>query len=226
MAEYTIFTGWSIYRFIPWKISYHRFSYDDQKNFGGYLVAPPNIQKFNSTTYNLSVINAVVSSARAWQYAGNNYTNRDGQDRIIASVASNGTLTPFQDGSAWEGVWTIPVCNVGSNVDWNTKFGDKKQGYGRLPCCCGLNCMDTAEFARASGWKGSDTLLLGCRRQLADSGISFSSINYGYSGSGLFMYRWVNWNTGRRAGVVILLILLALVVIGMLCRLGQYRCDN
>jgi hypothetical protein len=156
--------------------------------------------------YNLNITDAVVSSSRAWQYAGNNYTDQDAQNRIVASVASNGTLTPFQDGSAWEGVWTIPVCNVGNNVDWITEFGDKKQGYGRLPCCCGPNCTDTAEFARASGWNGSDTLLLGCRRQLADSGISFASIDYGYSGSGSFAYHWAKWNAGQRTGVTIGLI--------------------
>lgn len=207
-------------------ISYHRFSYTDTKNFGGYLTAPPNIDKFNSSMYTLNVIDAVVSSARAWQYASNNYTDQDAQDRIIASVASNGTLTPFQDGSAWEGVWTIPVCNVGNNVDWNTNFGDKKQGYGRLPCCCSPNCTDTAEFARASGWNGSDTLLVGCRRQLAHSGISFASIDYGYSGSGSFAYHWANWNAGQRAGVTIglILVVLAALCLALLCCSACLKC--
>jgi hypothetical protein len=206
-------------------VSYHRFSYNDTKHFGGYLAAPPNIDKFKNSTYNLNITDTVISSSRAWQYASNNYTNQDAQDRIIASVASNGTLTPFQDGSAWEGVWTIPVCNVGNNVDWNTEFGDKKQGYGRLPCCCGPNCRDTAEFARASGWNGSDTLLLGCRRQLAGSGISCASIDYGYSSSGSFAYHWAIWNAGQRTGVMIGLIFCGLIFCGLALFVLLYYCD-
>ena len=127
-------------------------------------------------------------------------------DRIKASVASNGTLTPFQDGIAWEGVWTIPVCDIGDRVEWNTQFGDKKEGYGRLPCCCGINCVDTKDFVEAAGMKGFQTLIHGCKRQIKGDSINFNIIDYGFV-EDTFGNKWRAWSTSERVGVIFGLII-------------------
>ena len=148
--------------------------------YKGYLTSPPNIDRLNNTAYNISIGDVLVSSSRAWQYAGNNYTAETARNRIVASISSNGTLTPFQDGPRWEGIWTVPVCDIGNNIDWNTQFGDSQEGLGRLPCCCGEKCKDTREFVYASGFNGSVVLLKGCKKQLRGTGISFNQVNYGF----------------------------------------------
>ena len=170
--------------------------------------APPGFDKLTSSDYNISITDALKSSARTWRYQGFNYTQRDAMNRIQGSVLSNGTLTPFQDGIGWEGVWTIPVCDIGGHIQWNTQFGDKKEGYGRLPCCCGPNCSDTAAFVEAGGWKGFNGLLSGCKLQLANSDIDFSNVDYGFKSSGgggvslSFGLKWESWGKGKRFGVV------------------------
>ncbi len=142
-------------------------------------------------------------------------------NRIEASVASNGTLTPFQDGPGWEGVWTIPVCDVGSHVEWNTQFWDKKEGFGRLPCCCGPNCADTAEFVQAAGMKDFQTLLHGCKRQLKGTEIDFSKVDYGFQ-TDSFAHKWPTWSTGQRAGIVIgFIVAFAIAIMVLYC---CFRC--
>jgi hypothetical protein len=170
------------------------------------LTPPPNIDRLNNTAYNISIADILVSSSRAWKYAGNNYTEETARNRIIASISSNGTLTPFQDGPSWEGIWTIPVCDIGNNIDWNTQFGDEQQGLGRLPCCCGKNCKDTEEFVYASGFNGSEVLLEGCKKQLKGTGISFNRVNYGF--------KTHYWSAGRQAGLCVGVILTFLLLVG------------
>jgi len=43
------------------------------------------------------------ASARAFRVGGFNYTQAMATSRIMSSLSSNGTLTPFLDGAGWEG---------------------------------------------------------------------------------------------------------------------------
>jgi hypothetical protein len=76
------------------------------------------------------------ASARAFRVGGFSYTQDMAQERLVSSMSSNGTLTPFKDGAGWEGTWTLAVCDMGTH-NWNTQFGNKTSRYGVLPCCCG-----------------------------------------------------------------------------------------
>lgn len=192
------------------KYSLSYYSHWHNNAHKAYLTSPPNIDRLNNTAYNISIADVLVSSSRAWKYAGNNYTEETARNRIITSISSNGTLTPFQDGPSWEGIWTIPVCDIGNNIGWNTQFGDAQQGFGRLPCCCGKNCKDTAEFVYACGFNGSEDLLEGCQKQLKGTGISFKPANYGF--------RTQYWNRGREAGITVGLVFVLLLLCWCLCR--------
>ena len=184
---------------------------DSNYHLKGYLDAPSSLSKLNNSIYGIDPADISRSSARAWAYAKSNYTNDDVMNRIEASVASNGTLTPFQDGPGWEGVWTIPVCDLGVHVEWNTQFGDQKEGLGRLPCCCGPKCADTAEFVKAAGMKNYEVLRDGCERQLKGSDINFSRVDYGF---GSF---WSRISIGQRAGIVIGVIFLFVALLACFC---------
>jgi hypothetical protein len=94
---------------------------------------PPLTQKSNKTDNNQDITKA---SARAFRIGGFNYTQSTAQNRIVDSLSSNGALTPFADGAGWEGTWTLPVCDTGTN-NWNTQYGAQPSRYGMLPCCCG-----------------------------------------------------------------------------------------
>jgi hypothetical protein len=179
---------------MKYTLSYYSYYDKTDDIYVGHLTPPPNIDHLNNTAYNISIADVLVSSSRAWKYAGNNYTEETARNRIIASISSNGTLTPFQDGPSWEGIWTIPVCDIGNNIDWITQFGDAQQGPG-LPCCCGEKCKDTREFVYASGFNGSQALLQECKIQLSGTGIPFNRVNYG------FKYHF--WTAGRIAAIVI-----------------------
>ena len=192
---------------MKYALSYYSYLDTDDYKYKGYLNPPPNIDRLNNTAYNISITDVLVSSSRAWKYAGNNYTEETAQNRIISSISSNGTLSPFQDGPSWEGIWTIPVCDIGNNVDWNTQFGDAQQGLGRLPCCCGKKCKDTAEFVYASGFNGSEILLEGCKKQLKGTGISFNRVNYGFESR--------YWSAGRQAGLCVGIVLIFLLLLGL-----------
>ena len=184
---------------IKYTLSYSSYYDKTYDVYVGDLAPPPNSDHLNNTAYNISITDVLVSSSRAWKYAGNNYTEETARNRIIASISSNGSLTPFRDGPSWEGIWTVPVCDIGNNIDWITQFEGGPNGPG-LPCCCGRKCKDTKEFVYASGLNGSGALVQGCQGQLKGTGISFNPVNYGFS-------KYHFWTAGKIAAIVIGLII-------------------
>jgi len=58
---------------------------------------------------------------------------------------------PWQQKVRWPGTWTIPVCDLSSNIQVKDNL--------TLPCCCGTNCGETLDFikrAKLSDFKGKD----------------------------------------------------------------------
>ncbi|KAI9775348.1 MAG: hypothetical protein M1839_001264 [Geoglossum umbratile] len=170
----------------------------------------------DGSNYKIPPSDITKASARAWRKAGFNYTDMIAQERILESIASNGTLTPFEDGAGWEGVWTIPVCDVGNHTKWNVKYGWKQNHrYDMLPCCCGENCKDTAKFIRAANLNGLQTVLRGCKIQLQGSGINFDSVDYGFRWKNSLPLAFASWGNGARFGFVI--VILIPVLVGFCC---------
>lgn len=159
---------------------------------------PPGLSLLNQSYYGIRPSQIAESSARAWEYAGNNYTTTLASQRIQSSLSSNGALTPFQDGPGWEGMFTLPACDVGPQSEWLVPFGGKL-----LPCCCGENCTDTKAFIQAANLNKSEDFLDICRAQLKNTSIDFSSIDYGIDPGSKAHRFWHHLGKGGKAGFVI-----------------------
>ncbi|KAH0538828.1 hypothetical protein FGG08_004604 [Glutinoglossum americanum] len=183
---------------------YYLYRYVEDHILQGHLDKPWGLDAINGPHYNIAPSDITKSSALAWRRAGFNYTQDIAKDRILESITSNGTLTPFKDGAAWEGVWTIPVCDVGNHTNWNVQYGGKKKHrYDYLPCCCGPDCKDTKDFVKAANLKGFQTLLRGCKAQLKVEGMDYSKVDYGFAWKNSFPLAFAAWHPAVRAGVVI-----------------------
>jgi hypothetical protein len=137
--------------------------------------APPGIQSLNNTLYNINSSQIAESSARAWEFAGNNCTHETALKRLQGSLLSKGALTPFQDGAGWEGVFTLPVCDIGNRPKWVVEYNQKV-----LPCCCGVKCKDTKRFLKLAHLDKSQSFYKACKKQLKGTDLDFNSIDYGH----------------------------------------------
>jgi hypothetical protein len=185
---------------------YHLYYYD-----GRALERPPGMDLLNDSTYGIEPWQITKSAARAWEHVGNSdYTNDIALSRLQDSLASNGTLTPFKDGPAWEGIFPFPVCDVGDHIDWVGQYGDRV-----LPCCCGPKCRDTRTFVRAANLNHSSSFLKACREQLKYSDVDFDSVDYGIQTSSSFLEKWNHWSTAQRAGICIGIYIAGIVGLGL-----------
>ena len=117
------------------KAVYHLYVYRETGHLQGYQDAPYGLQNL-STDYQIPPTDITKSSALAWQMNISDL-NQSEAFKIVTSALSNPNASdPFLQGPGWVGTWTIPVCDTGTQ-NWNTQYGDKKQGMGFLPCCCG-----------------------------------------------------------------------------------------
>ncbi|KEF52544.1 uncharacterized protein A1O9_11386 [Exophiala aquamarina CBS 119918] len=160
---------------------------------------PPDFAVLNGSFYSIKPSQTTESSARAWEQAGgNNYTSELSTARLLEALTSNERLTPFQDGASWEGMFTLPVCDVGTRVEWLVPYGGKI-----LPCCCGEDCADTKNFIEAANLNKSESWLDACREQLRDTSLRFDSIEYGIETSTGAAAFWKNLGLGRQIGLSI-----------------------
>src|SRR4051794_9749417 len=162
------------------------------------------------------------SSAVNWETSGSSYsTNIAGLNGTVSFVRGNGTLNPFKPEGEWEGLWTLPICDIGTNIAWNTQYGhgSRHGRYGSLPCCCGTNCTDTKAFIESVSMKGLQTLLVGCKKQIGSSNITvkYGDIDYGFKMKLNFRQKWDSWGTGQRAGVGIGMTLACLSPVFLCC---------
>ena len=140
----------------------------------GKLIAPPAILVLNGSLYGIKASQIAEASARAWEVAGNNYTEKVALKRMYTALRSNGSLTPFQDGAGWEGVFSLPVCDIGTRPKWLDDYSGKI-----LPCCCGKDCKDTREFVELAHLDKSHSWHRRCKKQLKDTELDFDKIDYG-----------------------------------------------
>ena len=118
------------------------------------------------------------------------------------------------------GRWTLPICDISTNIGWNAQYGhDPRKQYGSLPCCCGPNCADTASFIESVSMKDLQTLLVGCKKQMASSNVTvaYRDVDYGFKLKLNFRQKWDSWSVGVRAGVGIGMTLACLVPFFFCC---------
>ena len=117
------------------------------------LISSPNLDKQD----------IISSSLDAYNVAVYNYTYDLGRERIQQAVA-NGTQQFQVAGAAWEGIFTIPVCDVGWTINTTVNIHKKSvilQPYGvnkLLQFCnkamCGDDAQRTTDFLAAANMKG------------------------------------------------------------------------
>jgi hypothetical protein len=140
--------------------------------------APPSLEVLNSSYYDIEAWEIAKSSAQAWQVARFNYSSEVARDEILASFNASSDLTPFKDQANWQGMFTIPVCDIGDRREMIADWGSKT-----LPCCCGKGCKDTAAFMRAANLNNTKSWYKQCQSQLEDSDLDIDTIDYGFVGS-------------------------------------------
>lgn len=179
---------------------YYTYAYQESGILRGYLGKPKGLDQLNDSAWDISGTDITKSSAAAAKIGRYNFTQEMAHQAIHDAIASNGTLSPWEDGAGWRGTWTLPVCDMGTH-NWNSQFDDTSSRYGMLPCCCGENCKDTKDFVKAANLVGFQTLLYGCEKQLKGSDINFGDIDYGFKKKKSLPLYWATLNMAQRAGL-------------------------
>ncbi|KAJ5817218.1 hypothetical protein N7447_009451 [Penicillium robsamsonii] len=140
----------------------------------------------------LEPVDVIKSSLKSYKAAGYNYDSSTMTSRI-SDIFTGGANT-YTEGASMEGVWTIPVCDIGNTVNNpDYKYAQKGNilrpyGFDEHPIWCGPICgMDknaTIEFYKAANFKDDQTrpFITGCP---ADE----TSQNEPYAG------HWWDWTT-------------------------------
>ncbi|OAF99026.1 uncharacterized protein CC84DRAFT_414624 [Paraphaeosphaeria sporulosa] len=198
---------------------YYTYAYHESGILKGFLEAPTGLDHLNESTWDISGTDISKSSAASFRTARFNFTEPMAHDALASAVASNGTSSPWADGAGWVGTWTLPVCVLPPDYNWNTQYADTSSRYGMLPCCCGEKCKDTKDFVAAANLVGFQTLLYACEAQLRGTEIEFASVDYGFgkkTGPAALPYFWATLGTGKKAGLAIGMVVGGLVVLVLL----------
>ncbi|KAJ5175330.1 uncharacterized protein N7482_001207 [Penicillium canariense] len=127
----------------------------------GWVASPPGAEKLGANEYgSVTVADIINSSLDAYNVAGYDYSNDKAASRAEEAYVS-GWGNPGAKGAAWEGIFTIPVCDVGAAV--NSDYSGKEyilQPYGHdsRPVWCGAICggdvQKTKDFIHAANMDG------------------------------------------------------------------------
>jgi len=119
----------------------------------GYVTSPQGVNLLGSGDYqNVTVADILNSSLDAYNVAQFNYSSSTAQDRMESAIGQ-GWANPYDEGAAWEGTFTVPVCDV----QWATKqdFLRQKQyvlqpyGSNSRPQWCGNVCTGRSDVTTA-----------------------------------------------------------------------------
>lgn len=201
---------------------YYTYAYRETGILRGYLDQPEGLDQLNDSAWGIAGSDISKSSAASAKTGGFNFTQDMAHEALASAIASNGTMSPWDDGAGWVGTWTLPVCALPRN--WNAQFANASSRYGVLPCCCGEDCRDTKAFVAAANLVNFQTLLYGCEEQLKGSGIDFSTVDYGFGkkkGPAALPMYWATLGTGVKAGLAI-----GIIAGGVLALVLLFTCLN
>lgn len=110
----------------------------------------------------------INSSLDAWNTAGNNY-DEDARKNRAEEAVQEGWANPAAQGASWEGIFTIPVCDVGWAVDGDLERKDwVLQPYSKdsRPNWCGPICegdhQKTVDFINTAQLDGVQSPIYQC----------------------------------------------------------------
>ncbi|KAJ6083840.1 hypothetical protein N7467_007975 [Penicillium canescens] len=127
----------------------------------GWVASPPGVDQLGQNEYEgVKVEDIINSSLDAYNVAGYNYDANTAASRASDAISS-AWASPGSQGASWEGIFTVPVCDVGAAVDFD--YQDKEyilQPYGHdcRPVWCGSICsgdaQKTKDFISAANMDG------------------------------------------------------------------------
>ncbi|KAI5864890.1 hypothetical protein GGS23DRAFT_619597 [Durotheca rogersii] len=104
--------------------------------------------------YRLALRDVFEASVAAYRAHGFAYDGENAIKRASAAAAAQGSAPrPWERGTAWEGTFTIPVCDTGA-VSYNVPLGQRI-----MPCGCGRGGAgaEVAAWRRAANFEGYRT---------------------------------------------------------------------
>ncbi|KAI9827477.1 MAG: hypothetical protein M1832_004827 [Thelocarpon impressellum] len=115
----------------------------------GWLSAPPGMEKLGTGDFfGIHVEDIINASLDSYAVAEYNYTAQMGHERALNQL-KNGLKNPIQYGAAWEGVFNIPICDVGgaaiAGIDHAEHILKKYDGNKSRPHWCGSICSNDEE---------------------------------------------------------------------------------
>ncbi|KAM0319200.1 hypothetical protein ACHAPQ_010432 [Fusarium lateritium] len=127
----------------------------------GWVASPPGADKLGQGAYSgVSVEDIIESSLDAYNVAGYNYDSETRAARAEDAIA-NAWASPGSKGAAWEGIFTVPVCDVGAAVDADYSYKQyilQPYGHDSRPIWCGPICkgdlQTTKDFIHAANMDG------------------------------------------------------------------------
>ena len=130
----------------------------------GWVSFPPGADKLGQGDFSLvTVPNVISSSLDAYNVAGYNYNNVTSYQRAQSALV-DGWANPGYLGAAWEGTFTIPVCDISQTI--TSEYFDKAyilQDYDHdsRPVWCGPICkgdvQTTKDFIHAANMDGFES---------------------------------------------------------------------
>ncbi|KAJ9492066.1 hypothetical protein VN97_g1169 [Penicillium thymicola] len=135
----------------------------------GYVTFPPGAQVMGKGDYKgVTVQDVINSSLDAWNTAGINY-DEDARKNRAEEAVQEGWANPAAQGASWEGIFTIPVCDVGWAVDGDLERKDwVLQPYSKdsRPNWCGPICegdhQKTVDFINTAQMGGVQSPIYQC----------------------------------------------------------------
>ncbi|KAH6680644.1 hypothetical protein B0J14DRAFT_579054 [Halenospora varia] len=121
---------------------------------------PEAIAKLQDPLYNIQPQDIVASSLHSYIVGKFAYDESTINQRVQNSLSSKPEDQFFSQGVKFQGVWTLPVCDVGTHGDWVENTAQMK-----LPCCCGINCDETTNFMKAARLSGMKSVNDKCATQ-------------------------------------------------------------
>jgi len=116
----------------------------------------------------IHITDVIKSSLQAYEVAGYNYTPEFALDRAKSAMERN--INPLREGPSWEGIFSIPVCNVceaaNSKLEDDPKYYQKSRilkpyttkGHEQRPWWCGPICdgelLKTRHFIETANMHG------------------------------------------------------------------------
>ncbi|KAG4424306.1 hypothetical protein IFR04_002547 [Cadophora malorum] len=127
----------------------------------GEYVPPPALSKLVDPPYNISTSDITASSLHSYLSGRFEYDESTLATKIEESISVDQASSFLAQGAKFEGIWTLPVCDVGIHSDWVADYGAKMK-----PCCCGAACNEDKLFLEAAGLKEKGYARKGCATQL------------------------------------------------------------